>query len=108
MRVVTNAVLDQGVHCDGMSQDDAMQLMVETGFQEEREAAGKWTRARLSSTQLSTYFVGWTEHHALRREAEQRQGPAFNLKRYHDDVLSHGSPPVRYARAMYLNEPIPG
>ncbi len=107
LRVVTNALLDQAVHVDGMSQEDAMQLMVETGFQEEREAAGKWTRARLSSTQLSTYFVGWTEHHALRREAEQRAGAAFNLKQYHDGVLSYGSPPVRYARAMYFNEPIP-
>jgi uncharacterized protein (DUF885 family) len=107
LRVVTNAVLDSAVHVDGASREDAMQLMVETGFQEEREAAGKWTRAQLSSTQLSTYFVGWTEHHALRREAEQRQGAGFNLKRYHDGVLSFGSPPVRYARAMYLNEPIP-
>jgi len=107
LRLVANAILDQGVHVDGMSRDDAMQLMTQTTFQQEREAAGKWIRASVSSTQLSTYFVGWSEHHALRDEAQRRAGASFDLKTYHDKVLSFGSPPVRYARALMFGEAIP-
>ncbi len=84
-----------------------MQLMVEDAFQEEREAAGKWTRAQLTSAQLSTYFVGYLEHVAIRREAEQRWGDDFDLKTYHDKVLSFGSPPPQYARALLLDLEIP-
>jgi uncharacterized protein (DUF885 family) len=106
LRAVTNAIIDSAIHVDGMTREDAMKLMVETGFQEEREAAGKWVRAQLSSAQLSTYFVGYQEHSDLRAEAERRDGAKFDLKRYHDAVLSFGSPPVRYVRALLLEEPI--
>ena len=106
LRVITNAIIDQAIHVDGMSRDDAMKLMTETGFQEEREAAGKWVRAQLSSTQLPTYFVGVQEHFDLRRAVEARQGDAFKLKLYHDKVLSFGSPSGRYVRALMLDQPI--
>ncbi len=107
LRTITNAILDQAIHVDGMSREDAMALMTQTAFQEEREAAGKWRRAQLSSTQLSTYFVGFAEHLETRAEAERAGGANFNLKRYHDGVLSFGSPPMRYARALLLEETIP-
>ena len=106
LRTIVNAVLDQAVHVDGLSRDAAMKLMTETGFQEEREAAGKWTRAQLTSAQLPVYFVGAQEHMALRAEAEQRQGAAFSLREYHDKVLSFGSPPVRFARELLFDLPI--
>jgi uncharacterized protein (DUF885 family) len=106
LRVVVNALLDQAVHVDGISRDEAMKLMTETGFQEEREAAGKWTRAQLTSAQLPTYFVGAQEHFELRAEAERRAGAEFNLKEYHDKVLSFGSPPVRFVRALMFDLPI--
>ena len=106
LRVIANALLDQAIHVDGMSREDALKLMTEQTFQQEREAAGKWTRAQLSSTQLPTYFVGVQEHFDLRREVEQREGSAFNLKRYHDRVLSFGSPPGRFVRQLMLDEAI--
>jgi uncharacterized protein (DUF885 family) len=106
VRSITNAVLDQMVHVDGASEADVMRFLTVTAFQQEREAAGKWTRARLDSTQLPSYFVGVTEHDAMRAEAERRQGPAFNLKRYHDTVLAFGSPPGRYVKALMFGEPI--
>ena len=81
-------------------------MMTQTTFQEEREAAGKWTRAQLSSAQLPTYFVGAQEHLDLRRSVEKRDGDKFNLKSYHDTVLSFGSPSVRYVRSLMLDEPI--
>jgi uncharacterized protein (DUF885 family) len=106
LRSITNVIMDSAIHVDGMQRDEAMQLMVETGFQEEREAAGKWVRAQLSSAQLSTYFVGYQEHADLRAAAERRAGSKFDLKAYHDQVLSFGSPPVRLVRALVFDEPI--
>jgi uncharacterized protein (DUF885 family) len=107
LRSITNAIIDSAIHVDGMTQEEAMKLMVEGGFQEEREAAGKWVRAQLSSAQLSTYFVGYQEHAALSANVEAAWGDEFTLRRYHDQVLSYGSPPVRFVRALILNEPIP-
>lgn len=106
LRTITNAILDQMVHVDNVGEAEAMRFMMETAFQEEREAAGKWVRARVSSTQLSTYFVGLEEHLAARAAAEAKWGAGFDQKRYHDGILSFGSPPVRYARALLLDEPI--
>jgi uncharacterized protein (DUF885 family) len=106
LRTIANALLDQGVHVDNMSREEAMRLMTHDTFQEEREAAGKWTRAQLSSAQLPTYFVGVQEHLALREEAQKRWGKAFTLRRYHDAVLSYGSPPVRYVRELMFDLPI--
>ena len=98
LRSISNAILDQAIHCEGMSREDAMRLMMETAFQEEREAAGKWDRARMSATQLSTYFVGRQEHDGLRAQAEKR--PGFSVKAYHDQTLSYGSAPARYVDAL--------
>ncbi len=106
LRAVTNAIIDSAIHVDGMTRDEAMKMMTETGFQEEREAAGKWVRAQLTSAQLSTYFVGYQEHADMRAEAERRAGERFELKAYHDKVLSFGSPPVRFVRELTFDEPI--
>lgn len=106
LRTITNAIIDQAIHCDGMSEDEMMRLLTQTAFQEEREAAGKWRRAQLSVTQLSTYFVGFQEHLETRAETQRRRGEAFNLKAYHDGVLAFGSPPGRFARQLLLDEPI--
>jgi uncharacterized protein (DUF885 family) len=108
LRTIANALLDQAIHVDGMPRDEALQLMIEDTFQEEREASGKWIRAQLTSTQLSTYFVGLQEHLDLRREAESAWGKDFNLKKYHDRTVSYGSPPVQFVRALLLEKAIPG
>ena len=70
------------------------------------EATAKWVRVQLTSAQLPTYFVGVQEHLALREEARKRWGRGFTLKRYHDAVLSFGSPPVRYVRELVFDLPI--
>ncbi|KQM98834.1 DUF885 domain-containing protein [Sphingomonas sp. Leaf25] len=106
MRSITNALLDIGIHTEGLTEATAMDMMMRGAFQQEREAAGKWTRARLGSTQLPSYFVGYSEHIDLRRDAERRDGTKFDLMRYNDAVISHGSPPVRYVRALMFGEPI--
>jgi uncharacterized protein (DUF885 family) len=106
LRTIANAILDQGIHVDGMSREEAMQLMTHDTFQEEREAAGKWVRAQLSSTQLSTYFVGFQEHLDLQQEAERRKGSSFNAREYNDRIISFGSPPIRFVRELMFDLPI--
>lgn len=106
LRTIANAILDQGVQVDGWSKEQAMELMTREAFQQEREAAGKWVRAQLTSAQLPTYFVGVQEQFDMRKAAEQRDGSKFGLKAYHDKVLSYGAPPVRFVRELMLDEPI--
>lgn len=106
LRSITNTLLDIGIHTEGMSREAAMDLMMNGAFQAEREAAGKWTRASLSSVQLLSYYTGYEEHLALRAEAEQRWGKDFTLRRYHDTVLSFGSPPAKYVRALMFGAPV--
>ena len=105
-RSVANALLDQGLHVDGWSKEQAMDLMVRQSFQQQSEADGKWVRAQLSSGQLATYFVGAQEHFDTRKAWEAKAGKDFDLKAYHDKVLSYGAPPVRFARQLMLGEPI--
>jgi hypothetical protein len=96
LRMTINAIIDQAVHCDGMTQADALSMMRERGFQEEGEAVGKWRRALLTSTQLSTYFVGYTEVAAIAR-ARPSGTP---LRDWHDRMLSYASPPPRHLRTL--------
>ena len=107
LRGIVNALMDQAIHAGDMTREEALELMIEDTFQEEREAATKWVRAQLTSVQLSTYFVGYLEHVDLRNEVEKAWGDDFSLKNYHDKLLSFGSPPVRFTRALLLDLPIP-
>ena len=100
LRVICNAIIDQSIHAGNMSEQEALDVMLKEGFQQEGEAVAKWKRARLSSSQLSTYFVGVTEHLALREQARARDGAKFDLRKYNDSVLSFGSPPVKYVREL--------
>ena len=100
LRVICNAILDLGFHAKNICEKAAMDLMMKEGFQQEGEAVAKWKRARLSSTQLSTYFVGVTEHLELRERAKTKAGDKFDLKQYNDSVLSFGSPPAKYVREL--------
>jgi uncharacterized protein (DUF885 family) len=98
LRTTINAILDARVHAHGMTEAEAMALMRDRGFQEEGEAAGKWRRALLTSAQLSTYYVGYTEVSDL--AAELRAAPGQTDRIVHDSMLAHGSPPVRLLRTL--------
>jgi uncharacterized protein (DUF885 family) len=98
LRMIINAILDARVHAHGMAEQEAMALMTGPGFQEEGEAAGKWRRAQLTSVQLSTYYVGYTEVADLAREL--LAVPDATKRAVHDRILAHGSPPVRLLRTV--------
>ena len=99
LRATINAVLDVRVHCDRLTEADAMALMTGRGHQEESEAAGKWRRAQLTSAQLSTYFVGGTQVADVVARLRAAQ-PAWSNKRVHDTVLGYGNPPPRHLPAL--------
>ena len=111
----------------GMTTDEAVALMVDGAFQERAEAVQKDERARLSSTQLSTYFLGslgiWDIEHEARRRAAvaagasadvgaRRRGssaairttPGFDPRAHLEAVISHGAPPVPILRRILLDE----
>jgi uncharacterized protein (DUF885 family) len=99
LRLIINAILDQKVHTADMTEEQAKALMMQQGFQEEGEATGKWRRCCLTSTQLSTYFVGTSEMLDLREAYRKRlNGETFELKKYHDSILAFGSPAPKYVK----------
>ena len=100
LRAICNAILDQSIQAGNMTEKEAMDLMTKEAYQQEGEAVAKWKRARLTSAQLSTYFVGATEHLDLRAAEQKKLGDQFNLKKYNDQVISYGSPPVKYVREL--------
>jgi uncharacterized protein (DUF885 family) len=100
LRAIANAILDQSIHAGNISEQQAMNLMMKEAFQQEGEAVAKWKRARLTSAQLSTYFVGVSEHLALREAAKKNLSDGFDLQKYNDQVISYGSPPVKYVREL--------
>jgi len=126
LRSITNAMIDVGIHTRGMTEDEAVALMVDGGFQEEAEARNKYNRARLSSTQLSTYFVGSMEFWDLEREVRRRaaaasgdprgaeavpeprvvggfgETPGFVYREHLEACISHGSPPMPLLRRLIL------
>jgi uncharacterized protein (DUF885 family) len=126
LRCVTNTLLDIGIHVDGMTEADAMALMVAGAFQEEQEARAKYLRGRLSSTQLSTYYVGslemWDLDLLARRRAAEAVGagadavpepalvggfgdtPGFDRRAHLEAVISHGSPPIHWVRTILLGD----
>ncbi len=103
LRLIINAILDQKIHTDGMTEAEAMALMTQEGFQEEGEAAGKWRRACLTAAQLSTYFVGNTEVNDLAHDYRVKQGhplSAAEVRQMHDQMLSYGTMAPRYLRVL--------
>lgn len=100
LRAVTNAILDHQMHCMNLNDEDAKKLLVEGAFQTEGEALGKIIRAKQSSCQLSTYFVGRMAFYRLRQEIAREQGKNFDLGRYHEAVLAHGTIPVKHLPAL--------
>jgi uncharacterized protein (DUF885 family) len=94
LRAVANAVLDVRMHTMNMSDAEAMELMTKYAFQTQAEAEGKLQRAKLSSVQLPTYFVGTREWWRLRNKYEAARGKNFNLTEFHDRALDEGALPL--------------
>jgi uncharacterized protein (DUF885 family) len=107
LRSITNTLMDLRIHTGEMQREEAMRLMVEDGFQEESEAANKWDRARLSSTQLCEYFLGAAEMTELEHEARARAaaaGKEFVYRPFLESVLAHGTPSTPVIRDILFGD----
>ncbi len=104
LRVVCNTILDYSVHVKNMTQEEAMDLLVDQAFQQTAEATGKWRRVNLTSVQLCSYFTGYTEIYDLRESLKKKQGDQFNLKKFHEQFLSYGSAPVKYIKELIYDK----
>jgi len=104
LRSIINTIMDARVHCSGMTQSQAMAMMTGPGYQEDGEATAKWRRVLLTSAQLSTYYVGFTEVNDLASEL-RRAHPGWRDRQLHDAMLAHGAPPVRHLRALLTARP---
>ena len=100
LRSVTNTILDYGVHVQGMTQPQAIDLLVRQAFQTPAEAAEKWRRVQLSSVQLTSYFSGYSEIMELREQRKQALGPKFVLKDFHEQFLGYGNAPVKVIKDL--------
>jgi uncharacterized protein (DUF885 family) len=89
-----------------MTDQQALELMIEQGFQEREEAEAKLQRAKLSSVQLPTYFVGWLDWHRLRRRYEAEQGDRFSLRRFHEEALRAGAVPLPVLSRLMTSKPL--
>jgi len=108
LRTMTNSILDHKMHCAGMTDAEALSLMVDEAYQSEGEARLKIIRAKQSSCQLSTYFVGRTAMCRLRTAIQTELGERFDLARYHEAVLDLGSVPVKYLPELVRARLMPG
>jgi uncharacterized protein (DUF885 family) len=102
LRVISNAILDIKMHTMNMSDQEAMDLMTKESFQTQAEADGKLQRAKLSSTQLPTYYLGIREWFALRQKYQAAAGKNFNLLEFHDLVLDEGPLPVPVVEKLIM------
>jgi uncharacterized protein (DUF885 family) len=96
LRAVANAILDHKMHCEAMTDGEALRFLMQEAYQSEGEARLKIIRAKQSSVQLSTYFVGRMAHYRLHQAIQHEQGTNFDLARYHEAVLAPGPVPVKY------------
>lgn len=96
LRAVANTILDHKMHCTTMSDQQAYAFLTREAYQSEGEARLKIIRAKQSSVQLSTYFTGRMAHYRLRQQIQREMGDQFELGRFHEAVLSHGSVPVKF------------
>jgi uncharacterized protein (DUF885 family) len=94
LRVLANTILDVRMQTMGMTDSQAMDLMIKSTYQETEEATAKLQRAKLSSCQLPTYYAGYKGWLAVREHFQAKLGAAFNLKEFHEAALKQGAVPL--------------
>ena len=102
LRALANTILDIRMQTMHMTDEQAMDLMLNDTFQTQAEADGKLQRAKLSSTQLPTYYVGWRQWWTLRKKYQAAKGSSFTLEEFHNSALNQGALPLEYLEKVLL------
>lgn len=102
LRACANTILDIRMQTMNMTDQQAMDLMLNDTFQTQAEAEGKLRRAKLSSTQLPTYFLGTRQWWELRKKYQAAKGSGFTLEEFHNQALDQGALPLEYLEKIIL------
>jgi uncharacterized protein (DUF885 family) len=86
-------VVDTGLHALRWTRQQSIDFLLETGLSE-TDATIETDRYIAWPGQALTYMIGCREIEKLRRELTARDGSAFDLRGFHDQVLAHGSLPL--------------
>jgi uncharacterized protein (DUF885 family) len=87
-------VVDTGLHALGWSRQQAIDYMVANSPLTEGVCRPEVDRYICTPGQATSYMIGRLEIQRMRAEAEQRQGAAFDIKKFHSAVLDSGSLPL--------------
>jgi len=90
----TRLVVDTGLHGLGWSRQQAVDYMLANTPLSEGVVRPEIDRYVVSPGQATSYMIGRLEIQRMRREAEQRQGEGFTVKKFHSAVLESGSLPL--------------
>jgi len=102
MVVAANAVLDIRLQRGEMTDEEALRFMIEEGFQEKAQAEKKLLRAKLDSTQLVQYFLGYDEIRQLESDVRVSLGSSFAQRGFDDALIGHGTIAVKHLRRYLL------
>ncbi len=91
-------------HCEGLSVEDATKFFQENCYYEEKPARQEALRGTYDPGYLY-YTLGKLQLLKLRRDWQAQEGAAYSLRRFHDEVVQHGAPPVRLLREKMLKDP---
>ena len=94
LRVLANTILDVRLQTMGMTDQEALDLMINDTYQEKEEATAKLQRAQLSSCQLPTYFAGWRGWLDARNDYMRRRGGAYSLREFNERALKESAVPL--------------
>jgi len=92
------------MHCQGMTVDDATKFFQDNCYYEPKPARQEALRGAYDPEYLY-YTLGKLQFLKLRRDYEQQEGANFSLKKFHDECLRHGMPPIRLLREVMLKDP---
>jgi len=87
-------VVDTGMHALGWSRQQAVDYMLENSPMRAGHIRAEIDRYAVTPGQALSYMVGRLEIQRIRRQVEERQGDAFDIKAFHDAVLDSGAMPL--------------
>ena len=96
-------VASLGIHTEGMTLAQAEKRFITDCFQDKATARQQAVRGTFDPGYFA-YTLGKVQILALREEARKRLGAKFSLQKFHDALLSHGSPPVPLIRDRVLKD----
>ena len=86
-----------------MNVDDATKFFQENCYYEEKPARQEAIRGTYDPEYLY-YTLGKMEIFKLREDYRKQEGTKFTLKKFHDELLRHGAPPLRLLREVMLKD----